>query len=256
MPKVLNKYKDNIPKDAVYIGRPSKWGNPFIIGKDGDRVEVYNKYLNWLSNNEELKRQARLELRGKDLVCYCAPLKCHGDALLVISNEICKTEDNKLNTSDSIKPSEDGIAHINIYSHGKTVLGRLLSHFAKIGFDHPKYGRFESIEAFWYWSATGKKHDELRNLHGFLAKMEGNKYEKVYHPFFLIEMEEAITYKITQNEDLLFRFKESTLPFKHYYVYGNGDQEKIVVPGSSAWVEDFYDKLREKLKNNVEDKHG
>jgi len=43
MPKVLNKYKDGVPAGAVYIGRPSKWGNPFVIGKDGDREEVIAK---------------------------------------------------------------------------------------------------------------------------------------------------------------------------------------------------------------------
>ena len=39
MPKVLNKYKDGVPTNAVYIGRPSKWGNPFVIGKEVSREE-------------------------------------------------------------------------------------------------------------------------------------------------------------------------------------------------------------------------
>ena len=80
--KVLNKYKDGIPAGAVYIGRPSKWGNPFVIGKDGTRKEVIQKYREWLSQHPELIEAARRELAGKDLVCYCAPKACHGDVLI------------------------------------------------------------------------------------------------------------------------------------------------------------------------------
>ena len=38
----------------VYIGRPSKWGNPFIIGKHGTREEVINKYEAYIMNNPKL----------------------------------------------------------------------------------------------------------------------------------------------------------------------------------------------------------
>jgi len=86
MPKVLNKYRDEIPPDAVYIGRPSKWGNPFVIGKDGDREDVIRKYREWLLSRPELIEQARKELRGRDLVCFCAPKPCHGDVLIEVAN--------------------------------------------------------------------------------------------------------------------------------------------------------------------------
>jgi len=33
----------------VYIGRPSKWGNPFVIGRDGSRADVIAKYRTWIS---------------------------------------------------------------------------------------------------------------------------------------------------------------------------------------------------------------
>lgn len=87
MPKVLNKYHGNIPSDAVYIGRGSPWGNPFVIGKDGNREEVIQKYLDMLMENVTLGLRAQDELRGKDLVCFCAPKACHGDILLEIANE-------------------------------------------------------------------------------------------------------------------------------------------------------------------------
>ena len=71
----------------VYIGRPSKWGNPFKIGKDGSRDEVIFKYRQWLLSQPNLVEQAKKELKGYDLVCWCKPYPCHGDVLLEIANE-------------------------------------------------------------------------------------------------------------------------------------------------------------------------
>ena len=86
MPNVLNKHRDGVPKGAVYIGRPSKWGNPFVIGQDGDRDEVIAKYRHWLMSQHELVAAARRELVGRDLVCFCAPKSCHGDVLIEVAN--------------------------------------------------------------------------------------------------------------------------------------------------------------------------
>lgn len=50
MPKVLNRggfYKP-IPEGAVLVARPSKWGNPYKMGIDGDRVEVIKKYRRYI----------------------------------------------------------------------------------------------------------------------------------------------------------------------------------------------------------------
>lgn len=92
MPKVLNKHKDKIPQGAVYIGRPSRWGNPFIIGKDGTREEVVRKYRTMLQfGGLQIALQLH-ELKGKDLVCYCAPLPCHGDVLLELANAKAHSE--------------------------------------------------------------------------------------------------------------------------------------------------------------------
>ena len=71
----------------IYIGRPSVWGNPFTIGKDGTRSQVINKYRAWLDTKPELKERAKSELRGKVLACWCKPLACHGDILERIANE-------------------------------------------------------------------------------------------------------------------------------------------------------------------------
>ena len=68
-------------KCDVYIGRPSKWGNPFIIGKDGDREVVIAKYREWFLQQEHLIKDLH-ELKDKILGCYCYPAFCHGDVLI------------------------------------------------------------------------------------------------------------------------------------------------------------------------------
>ena len=88
-PKVWNKRNPNCPKDAVYVGRPSKWGNPFKIGRDGEGQEVVDCYRRFYAAlNDDARHILNLEeLRGQDLVCWCAPLPCHADVLLELANK-------------------------------------------------------------------------------------------------------------------------------------------------------------------------
>ena len=69
----------------VYVGRPSKWGNPFHIGPDGTREDVVRLYREWLQRQPHLVR-ALPELRGKVLGCFCAPHACHADVLAELAN--------------------------------------------------------------------------------------------------------------------------------------------------------------------------
>lgn len=86
IPKVYNKRDPNVPRDAIYVGRPSIFGNPFIIGKHGTRSEVIEKYRLYLLSKKHLLEQLTI-LTGKDLVCWCAPQPCHADILLKLANE-------------------------------------------------------------------------------------------------------------------------------------------------------------------------
>ncbi len=79
--RILNKSRHRIPVGAIYIGRPSKWGNPFAIGPDGSREKVLAKYRAWLTTQPALIEAAKRELTGHDLVCWCAPQACHGHVL-------------------------------------------------------------------------------------------------------------------------------------------------------------------------------
>lgn len=75
------RFSSSLPPSTVYIGRGSKWGNPFRIGWDGTREEVIARYAEWIKTKPDLLT-ALPELRGRDLACYCAPKACHGDVLL------------------------------------------------------------------------------------------------------------------------------------------------------------------------------
>ena len=87
MPKVYNRTDYNVPEEAVYVGRPSEWGNPFKIGRDGTREEVIAKFEKIYVPAILKKNPDWLEpLRGKDLVCWCFPKACHADVLLRLAN--------------------------------------------------------------------------------------------------------------------------------------------------------------------------
>lgn len=79
----------------VYIGRPSKWGNPFRIGmeyqgKTLTREDAIEAYRDWLYFSDEgIKLHADLhEIRGKVLGCWCKPQACHGDILASLADAI------------------------------------------------------------------------------------------------------------------------------------------------------------------------
>jgi site-specific DNA-methyltransferase (adenine-specific) len=87
-PRVWNlKLSAEIPGGAVFVCRPSKWGNPIHLQSERGRESVLQRYEEWLMTQPELIAAARTELRGKDLVCHCAPKPCHADILMRIANE-------------------------------------------------------------------------------------------------------------------------------------------------------------------------
>ena len=80
-PRVYNIHHGDAPRGNVYIGRGSYWGNPFVIGKDGDRDQVCRRF-----ECEVLPQLGVSDLAGKDLTCYCAPHRCHGDSIWLKAN--------------------------------------------------------------------------------------------------------------------------------------------------------------------------
>ncbi len=84
----------NIDPYDVYIGRPSKWGNPFKEGKDGTRKGVLRKYREWLLLNDRLLTMV-MDLDGKILGCHCKPKDCHGDVIVSVIKSLKNWEKNK-----------------------------------------------------------------------------------------------------------------------------------------------------------------
>jgi hypothetical protein len=71
----------------IYIGRPTKWGNPFRIGIDGTRAECVAKHREWIKEQPELLASLH-ELKDKRLGCYCKPEACHGDTLAAMADKL------------------------------------------------------------------------------------------------------------------------------------------------------------------------
>jgi hypothetical protein len=144
-----------------------------------------------------------------------------------------------------INPEEDGITHINVYSKGKTALGRWLSNFQYCPIQTISHGRFNSIEGLWYYLGTDHPEKEkLRRLYGYQAKKIGKemkKVSKVSCPDFEVRIMEALSDKISiMPEDLHEDFYCSDLPLKHYYNYGG----KVVDVKDCKWILEFLEKLR------------
>ena len=86
-------------KYDVYIGRPSKWGNPFSHINDGktmakfvvgSRSEAIDRYREWITEGEgKLLLNDLNELKGKKLGCWCKPKSCHGDILVELVKKYC-----------------------------------------------------------------------------------------------------------------------------------------------------------------------
>lgn len=131
----------------------------------------------------------------------------------------------------------DGIDHINVYSKGKTELGRLLSNFADTPFEIENIGRFQTVEGYWYWIITGD--DWFKEALGWEAKKFGKEAPKVRdHPTY-DELTLAYLAKLRHNPRVKELLETNTLPLKHYYVYGN----KVVEPKEWQWTAELWNEL-------------
>jgi len=91
-----------MPENAVYVGRPTKYGNPFKIGPDGTRSDVLAKYEAWLREKISSDPNFLDPLKGKDLACWCPlTLPCHADIILKIL-----AEEDPIKMEKNFQPSE------------------------------------------------------------------------------------------------------------------------------------------------------
>jgi len=71
----------------LYIGRPSRFGNPFVVGRHRTREECLDHYREWLQTQPRLVAELP-RLRGKVLGCWCTPWPCHGDVLAELADAL------------------------------------------------------------------------------------------------------------------------------------------------------------------------
>ena len=94
--RVWNKRDPMYPKAAVYVGRPTPWGNPFShLAAAGtfpvdSREKAIACYILWLEAQPDLIALVRKHLRGKHLVCWCTPARCHAETLMAVANSVGK----------------------------------------------------------------------------------------------------------------------------------------------------------------------
>lgn len=83
--KVVNKRKERY---THYIGRPSVFCNPYIIGKDGTREQVVQMFEDYARNNHELLSAIKKLPEDAILGCFCFPEPCHGDIIVKLWHEL------------------------------------------------------------------------------------------------------------------------------------------------------------------------
>lgn len=111
-----------------------------------------------------------------------------------------------------LDPLNDGVDHINVYSKGKTALGRFLTNFAYSPII-TEDGPFQSIEGYWYW--LGCKDDDLRMVHGWEAKQLGRALgasDWQDTGTFKTKIMKAIEAKLDANPARLAELRASKLP--------------------------------------------
>jgi len=85
-----------MPPDTVKVDRSTPWGNPFVVGRDGDQAECFALFVCLLAGEcgsaterayHDRAVANRDRLKGKNLACWCKPGEpCHADALLRFAN--------------------------------------------------------------------------------------------------------------------------------------------------------------------------
>ena len=106
MPKRIQRKRTRgwkMPAGAIYVGRPTKWGNPYRVGRSyvdintleedcnidaATAVRFYEEWINKGHENAPTRDEIKRELAGHDLACWCKEGEtCHADVLLRIANE-------------------------------------------------------------------------------------------------------------------------------------------------------------------------
>lgn len=136
----------------------------------------------------------------------------------------------------------DGIDYINVYSKGKTELGRLLSNFTYTPFTY-KCSYYSSVEAFWYCCTTGK-YKHISRLSGWRAKYQGNLLPQLNPEPSRDTLKKVYLSKIRSTPFIESELLRNKLPFAHYYEF-SGVRKSA---DKYLWTADLWREITDRLK--------
>lgn len=150
----------------------------------------------------------------------------------------------------------DGINHVNIWEEGETILGRALSHMAKLPFTHSTLGAFESIEGLWYYVQAETPDESLRTKSGFQALSAGRKVKTKQVADFRVIIANANWEKVNAYPDIMQMVMDCNLHFEKYYfkiepaTASKPEYYSRQRTVNSPWIIGMFDEIRYALINN------
>lgn len=205
--RVYNKHYESPKGPSVYIGRPSKWGNPFSHLKDTkaefkvkDRKTAVEEYRKWLLDQPELIEQAKSELKGKHLLCWCHPAPCHGNVLIEVAN----VSDEIKNDYFALVGSREGPTEQDF----KTIkeAGRLIT---EAGFGISSGDAIGTDRAFHEGCMESVNYHKL-NHRIYVVDFNGNRYNRAKHYGHFIDASKL------EMRDEAIRLVQSVVPHFNY----------------------------------------
>lgn len=163
-----------------------------------------------------------------------------------------KSRANDDNPLHSLSPSpmewiEDGVDHINIFRKGKTNLGKELEHGSSLPLKHSIFGKFQTIESFWYYIQSKERDDRVRQLTG----MKLNQFAQQLTPLYVLNFRAIILdanyQRILQHDSLKDSFVSSVLPFDCYSTNKAGIR---IRPSHFKWLTVGLEEIRCALKES------
>lgn len=140
----------------------------------------------------------------------------------------------------------DGKYFVNMSSSARTNLGRLLQSTSHTPFNHVNYGRFASIEGFWWWIKSAERDDRLRTVSGKSARQLGKTFTSKPVKDFKVFVIRALWAKVTQHRVLLKSLLANPkMPIVSFYY--SGDMNVPTVDPATVWVVKALEIMRDYL---------
>jgi hypothetical protein len=142
---------------------------------------------------------------------------------------------------------EDGVDHINILEQAATPIGRFLAHNAKYEFIHEKFGKFKSIECFWYYIQSQERDDRIRLMNGRTLKTFTECLTMHRVDNFRAIIADSNYQKLMQYNFAVQEMRDSTLPFDCYYINESGVR---IRPTYFRWMLCGFEEIRKAIKED------